>query len=233
MKTTVKITGILMMFILAGTLSLNAQRGSRSPGMQGQNRMGMERPQRPMMLEPSDSLKKRGMRNDMAENMNRLNSRQMMKSRQMMPQSRGMRQMAPGDRMGRGFGRPGMAPGDRMGRGVGRRGMAPGDMMGRGSGRPGDRMDWGGRRQGMRNVPFRMMTDSIPGLTEEQKKEIAKLKQEHQAEMQKFNEEMQKFRDEMQKMRQEMQAKMKEFRESHKEEMMKILNEEQKERLRD
>ena len=168
-----------MMLIITGTLSLNAQRGTRPPVS------GIEKPQRPMMLEPSDSLKKRGMRKDMAENMGCMNSRQGIHHR------KGMRHMAPGDRIGHGGGRP-----------------------------------------GMRNAPHGMMIDSIPGLTEEQKKEFADLKQKHQAEMQKFNEDMQKFRDEMQKLRQEMQAKMKEFRESHMSEMMNILNDEQKESLR-
>ncbi len=127
-----------MMFIISGTLSLNAQRGTKAQGSQDKNNVGLEKPQRPMMLEPSDSLKKRGMRKDMAENMDRMNSCHMM-----------------------------------------HHGKSMGHMAQEG------RMDRGGGRKGMRNAPHGMIFDSIPGLTEEQKKEITLLKQKHQEEMKK------------------------------------------------
>jgi Spy/CpxP family protein refolding chaperone len=62
--------------------------------------------------------------------------------------------------------------------------------------------------------PGRMMLESIPNVTEKQKKEISDL-------MTKQREEMTKFRDEM-------QTKMKEMRESHRKSILSILTDEQK-----
>ena len=60
MKTPEKLAGMVLLLIIAGSLSLSAQRGSR--GMERANRMWSEKRQMPMMLEDSDSLEMRAKR---------------------------------------------------------------------------------------------------------------------------------------------------------------------------
>ncbi len=70
-------------------------------------------------------------------------------------------------------------------------------------------------RPGMRQMgPGMMMMESIPNVTEKQKKEIADLRVKQQSEMQ--------------KLREESAAKMQTMRETHRKNMMNILTDEQK-----
>lgn len=98
------------------------------------------------------------------------------------------------------------------------RGMRPGGGFGMGrESRPMGREFGLNRRDSLSGRQFgmgRMMLESIPNVTEKQKKEISEL-------MTKQREEMTKFRDEM-------QAKMKVMRESHRNSMLNILTDEQK-----
>jgi hypothetical protein len=118
--------------------------------------------------------------------------------------------------------RPEMFPGP----GFGMRGqMFPGPMMGRmGRGFGNDRM-MGMMRRGMRPIPGEgmkyqhhepgmRMFESIPDLTDKQKKNIDEL--------------MQKKQDEMKKLRDEMMTKMKGIRDSHRAKIMDLLTPEQK-----
>ena len=66
----------------------------------------------------------------------------------------------------------------------------------------------------IRRSPGMRMLDRIPGLTDNQKKEIADLRQ--------------KQADEMQKLRSDMQQKIKEMRDSHRKNILNILNDDQK-----
>jgi hypothetical protein len=68
MKNSGKISGMLLMLFIAGSLSLNAQRGMRGmrPDSAGMNRMRMEQRQMHMMMQNPDSLQMRGMRHGMA-----------------------------------------------------------------------------------------------------------------------------------------------------------------------
>ena len=166
MKNTGRITGMLLMLLIAGSLSLCAQRGMRGMGRDSSEMkmMRMNQWQMPLMMQNPDSLRMGWMRHGMTSG--RMNNMGwfMNPGWQMghMGMGRGMRMMGPG--MGRGMG-PGMGRG--MGPGMGRPGM--------------------GMRQG---APGRTM-ENIPNLTEKQKKDIAGLRQKQQDEMQKFREEMQ------------------------------------------
>jgi len=167
MKNTMKIAGILLMLIMAGSLSLNAQRGMRGmrPDSAGMNRMKMQQRQMPMRMQNPDSMRTGGMRYGMAPG--RMNN------------MRGWA-MNPGMRYG-------MAPG-RMNY-MGHWGMNPGmRMMGPGMRRP---------EMGMRHQAPERIIENIPGLTDKQKKDIADLRQKQQDEMQKFREEMQGKMQEM------------------------------------
>jgi len=122
------------------------------------------------------------------------------------PEERMINGMRPGMRGGMGPGmnrgmmrgmRPGMGPG--MGMGMGRRGM--GNL-------PGDSIGW------TPMGPGRRMMESIPNVTENQKKQLQDL--------------MAKQREEMQKIRDEMSSKMQNLMESHQKDMLKILTDDQK-----
>ena len=168
MKTTVKLTGILLMLMLVCNLSLNGQRGMQGmPDNTGMNRMRMtsDTLQRHARGMRPDTLRMRGMRPQMGPG-------------RMAPigQFYGQHQMY-GMRGGMGMG-PGM---DRGMRGL----MVPGPMGGmrRGMGNN-DRNGWGPMNAG------RLMMESIPNVTEKQKQEIADLRLKQQDEMKKFREEM-------------------------------------------
>jgi len=163
MKNTGRITGILLILFIAGSLSLSGQRGMRGmrPDSSEMKMMRIKQWQMPLMMQNPDSLRMGGMRHGMTPR--RMNNMGwfMNPGWQMghMGMGRGMRMMGPG--MGRGMGRGSMGPG------MGHQGM--------------------GMRQG---APGRTM-ENIPNLTEKQKKDIAGLRQKQQDEMQKFREEMQ------------------------------------------
>lgn len=92
-----------------------------------------------------------------------------------------------------------------------RRGMmgGPGMMAGRGMGQ------MGAGQMGMYPMrPGMTMLERIPNLTDKQKKELADLRQTHQAEMKKFQEEM--------------SAKMQSLREDNRKKVLNLLTEEQK-----
>jgi hypothetical protein len=166
MKNTGRITGMMLMLFIAGSLSLSAQRGMRGvrPDSAEMRWMRMKQLQMPLMMQNSDSLKMGGMGYGM--NRGRMNNmgRFMGPMWQMRQPAHGMGHMwmVPGMRM--------MTP--RMGRGS----------MGPGMGRPGM-----GMRQGF---PGGIM-GNVPNLTDKQKKDIAALKIKQQDEMQKLREEMQ------------------------------------------
>jgi hypothetical protein len=144
MRRIVKLTGMLLMLILASNLSLNAQRGMR--GTMDSTRMNRMRMWSDTIHRPGhgEMMNHYGMRHDsFAE------------------------------------GRPGMRGFERGGRG-----------------------------------PGEYMLESVPNVTEKQKKDIADLKLKQQ--------------DEMKKFREEMTSKMQAIRDSHKKSMMSILTEEQK-----
>jgi hypothetical protein len=169
MKTTVKLTGILLMLMLAFNVSLNAQRGSR--GMS--DNTGMNR-----MRIASDTLHRQGM------NLRR----DSLRMRGMGPQQMGPGRMTPGGQFYARHPMYGMRNG--MGRGPWmQRGMR--DRMAAGS--------IGGMRRGMGNIDHngwgpmntqRLMMESIPNVTEKQKQEIADLRIKQQDEMKMFREEM-------------------------------------------
>jgi hypothetical protein len=105
----------------------------------------------------------------------------------------------------------GMMKGMRPGMGNGMEGMRRGRGMGmwRGMGSmPGDSAGL------MPMGPGRRMLESIPNVTENQKKQIAGLIKKHQ--------------DEMRKLQEEMSSKMKSLADAHKKDMLSILTEEQK-----
>ena len=106
--------------------------------------------------------------------------------------------------------RGGMGPGMNMGMMIGMRpGMGPGmGMRGNMGSMPGDSTVW------MPMGPGRRMMESIPNVTENQKKQLMDL--------------MTKQREEMQKIRDEMSSKMQNLMESHQKDMMKILTDDQK-----
>ena len=88
-----------------------------------------------------------------------------------------------------------------------RQGMGMGMRRGMGS-MPGDSTQW------MPMGPARRMLESIPNVTENQKKQITELIKSHQ--------------DEMKKLQEEMSSKMQGLMDSHRKDMLNILTEEQK-----
>ena len=122
---------------------------------------------------------------------------------------RGMMDMHKNMAYGRGGGMMrGMGPG--MGLGMGRMGgMGPGMGMRRGMGQmPMDSVGW------MPMGAGRRILESIPNVTDNQKKQIEDLTKKDQ--------------EEMKKLREEMSAKMKNLMDSHRKEVLSILTEEQK-----
>jgi Spy/CpxP family protein refolding chaperone len=110
--------------------------------------------------------------------------------------------------MGRGTGMTrGMRPGMRNGMAGMHQGMGMGMRRGMGS-MPGDSIGW------MPMGPGRRMLESIPNVTENQKKQITELMKKHQ--------------DEMKKLQEETLSKMQSLRDSHKKDMLNILTDEQK-----
>ena len=101
----------------------------------------------------------------------------------------------------------GMRPGMRNGMGGIRPGMGMGMRRGMGS-MPGDSTGW------MSMAPGRRMLESIPNVTENQKKQITELMTKHQ--------------DELKKLQEEMSSKMQSLMDSHKKDILNILTDEQK-----
>jgi hypothetical protein len=154
------------------------------------NRMRMEQRQMPLMMQNPDSLKMGGMRHGMAP-------MQMNNMGQSMCPMCGMRQQAAGNWR--------QAMGMRH-RGIGMGNMGPGmRMMGNGMGRAG---------MGMNPATGMKIMESIPNLTDKQKKDIAELRQKQQ--------------DVMLKFRSDMQGKMKEMRETNRTKVMNLLTDDQK-----
>lgn len=190
MKRIEKITGILLMLLIAGSVSLSAQRGMR--GMMDSTRMdrmkmgpGMGRMQNGM---GPDSVMMKKMHQDMMMNMGagmgmgRMGQRGQSMNRQ------------PMQRMGRGMGR--------LDRSSIRGGMGQMPIN-----------DMGMRPMGPMG-PERMIMESLPNVTEKQKKDMADLRLQQQ--------------EDMKKMREEMIAKMKTMRDSHQAKMLELLTPEQK-----
>jgi len=180
------------MILLALNLTLEAQRGNRS--MAGSNRMiGM----------PAgfDSLHKRGsgVRTD---SLRMRNFNRGMRNGYLHSGSQFMyHRQVPGMQRGRGMDlRPGMG-----------RGMRDQMLQGRGDGRGmgvAGRNSWGPVNSG------RIIMESVPNVSEKQKKDIADLRLKQQ--------------DEMKKMREEMAATMQTLRDNHRKSILNILTEEQK-----
>ena len=101
----------------------------------------------------------------------------------------------------------GMRPGMRNGMGGMYQGMGMGMRRGMGS-MPGDSTGW------MPMAPGRRMLESIPNVTENQKKQITELMTKHQ--------------DELKKLQEEMSSKMQSLMDSHKKDILNILTDEQK-----
>lgn len=186
MKTTVKFTVMLLMFMLAFNISMNAQ-----PGMKGtmdyghMNRMSGDTTLHHGMRMRGDTLRMRGMRHEMAP-WRYYPQGQFFDHRQMYGMHRGME-----DRPGmRGY----MVPGQDF------RGAGTFDRRGQGAAGPG-----------------RQILESVPNVTEKQKKEITEL--------------LQKQREDVIKVRQEMTAKIKTIRENSKKSLNNILTDEQKKYL--
>ena len=171
MKATVKLTGLLLVILLAFGGTLNAQRGMRGNGMR------------------SDSLRTREFRNDNGPG-------------RMMPGAHlnGQRQMN-GMRNGIGTG---------MGMGMGM-GMGHGLMAGMGMGRGMGNINNNGRGP---MASGRLITESLPNVTEKQKKDMADLQLKHQ--------------EEMKKLREESSAKMQSLRDAHNNAVLNLLTDEQK-----
>jgi hypothetical protein len=123
--------------------------------------------------------------------------------------SQGMRPGMMGE-MGRGMGMMrGMRPGRREGMAGMPQGMRMGMGMRRGMGSMrGDSIGW------MPMGPGRRMLESIPNVTENQKKQITELMKKHQ--------------EEMKKLQEETSSKMQSLMDSHKKDMLNILTDEQK-----
>ena len=184
MKRISAIMMMTMVLAIASTVALNAQRGMRG--------------------QMADTTLKRGPRNYMMQPGNMPPDSMRMFMRQNMGNMRmygGMRQ-GPMHYPRQGYGFP---PNMQWGRGPGfGRGFGPG-----GFGRQGF-----GRQGFAPQPPFRGRMESIPNLTEKQKKDISDLRQKNQLEMQKF--------------REENLAKTKEIRDAHQKKLMDILTDEQK-----
>ncbi|MGE5406261.1 MAG: hypothetical protein ACM3NR_01005 [Methanosarcina sp.] len=199
MKNKVKTAGLIMILVLTGSFTLNAQRGMR--GFRNDSMfvrhdsVRMQMAGRRMAMMNHDSLSK-GMRV----------GRRMPGTR---PQMRGFAGTSNGMRhrgpvMMRGMGHmPGMA------NGMGMHGMMN-------QSRPWGMMAYGNRgRDGMMGRSTEMLIrESIPNLTTKQKDELTKINE--------------KQRDEMQKFRESQQKKFKDLREDHRKKVMDILTPEQK-----
>ena len=169
MKNTVKITGMLLMLLLASSFSLSAQRGMRGmrPDSAGMRGMRMERMHSHMMMQHPDSVKMGGMHHGMSPmQMNHMHQF-------MFPMCMMRRQMAGNGQRGIWMNKaPEMR---RMGRGM--RMMAPGMQH---------------PAVGMQPLaPGMRVMENVPKLTDKQKKDIADLRLKQQEEMQKFRSEMQ------------------------------------------
>jgi len=188
MKNSGKIAGMLLMLFIAGSLSLSAQRGMRGVRADSSmmDRMKMEQRRMPQMVHRTDSLRMGGMRHGMVPGQTYNRGSYRYPGNRMGYQSHGMRHMSAGNMM--------------MARGAGRNAMGGGMM----------RPEMGKRPavHGLRHL------ENIPDLTDQQKKEIAALRQKQQ--------------DEMQILRESMLEKTKELRESQRTNVLKILNAEQK-----
>ena len=156
----------------------------------------------------------RNEKRDIKENgkMIRMRVGQMFRHNRAMPDMHGrmFQGMRPGmmGAMGPGMGMMrGMRPGMRNGMEGMRPGMGMGMRRGMGS-MPGDSTGW------MPMGPGRRMLESIPNVTENQKKQITELMTKHQ--------------DEMKKLQEEMSSKMQSLMDSHKKDMLNILTDEQK-----
>jgi hypothetical protein len=200
MKRVGRITGVLLMLLIAGSAALNAQMGMKGSMDTTMMKKRMEMRMARGMGHGPDSMMMRGMRHGSDS----------MMMRGMRPgMGMGNRHMGYMDHMRPGMGhfpmygmrgmRPGMGYGMRPGMGYG---MRPG--MGR---MPMDRMAMGPA------APGRLL-DNIPNLTDKQKKEIADLRSKQMEEMKKF--------------REETAAKMKGMREADKTKIMNLLTDEQK-----
>jgi hypothetical protein len=204
MKNMERITVTLLVLLVTGSLSLNAQRGMR--GMRSDttrmNRPGMEQIPKDRMM-PAPDLMQMGM---MHRGMRRM---QMNNMPPFMGPMFGMNQPGPGERRfgpeGRGSKPEGTFP-EAVGRGPDR------DMMNRDRGMMPPRMiPFQGMRGDAPGLPF---FENIPNLTDKQKQDIEELSKKQQNEMEKF--------------RTEMQEKMKAIRESQRAKVMGLLTDEQK-----
>ena len=200
MKRTIIIAGIALVILAAFTGSLDAQRGMRGMhGMQMHHRIaGGDSLRMNMMRQHGDSLLRRGIQHRM--NPGAFGN----------PMGPGM-----GPRM-RGRVGAGHMPGFRgemwqnNPRGM-RRGFVPGPGFGMRQGMMPGRQFMGEPRPGMRII------ETIPDLTDKQKKDIADLRVKQQEEMKKF--------------REDMSAKMNTMREANKAKIMNLLTDEQKKYL--
>lgn len=211
------------MLVIAGSLSLNAQRGGMRGMRMDSARMGMQG--RGMMRPPASvATVMPGMRDTMRMGMMKHNMDSMQRH-MMQPMAPGMRQM-PGMRGGtgqmQGHGQR-FAPQAQFGMhrsgkyapqpDYAMRGMRRGMGMMYGHGRSMGHMPMNQMGQG--NIrPGRPMIESIPNLTDKQKKDLAELRVKHQEEIKKF--------------REEMAAKMQALRDANRTKIMNMLTDEQK-----
>jgi hypothetical protein len=169
MKNTGKLVGMLLLLLIAGNGSLNAQRGMRGmrPDSAAMNSMRMEQRHMHQVMQNADTAKMGGMRHGIAPGQIK-NKEQFMCPMCMMRQpARGMNQF-----QGRG----------QMGRGMRMTSPSMGKVM---------RSDFRSHAPGMRLI------ENIPDLTEKQKMNIDELNKKQQQEMQKFREGMQTKMKEM------------------------------------
>jgi hypothetical protein len=175
MKKNVKLTGMLLMLILACSLSLSAQRGNRGT---------IDSIHMKVFRMTSDTIH----RHAQGEWLNPYRMR-------------------------------GMRPGTDVGH-MGKRGYFPDHDRMNGMGQGKDRQSFADVGQGMRGFkrgghgPVDYKLESIPNVTEKQKKDIADLRQKQQ--------------EEMKIVRDDMSARMQAMRDSYKKSMMSILTDEQK-----
>jgi hypothetical protein len=197
MKTTIRAITMATVLAIAGISVANAQRGM--------GRMMHDTTRTRMMMRDSVRMGRPG--------------GDMMMMRHMNPQMQG--QMSPGGRMGMGMGmgmgpwaRGGMRPGMGWGSGPGFRGgmgwgPGPGFRGGMGPGRV-NRQDFG-QRPGPAGI------ESIPNLTDKQKKDIADLRQKQTAEVKKI--------------REDSMTRIKTLQDEHRKKIMSLLTDEQKKYL--
>jgi hypothetical protein len=164
MKITGRITAMILLLFIAGSLSLSAQRGMRGmrPDSSEMKMMRMKQWQMPLMMQNPDSLRMRGMRHSMTPG--RMNNMGWF--------------MNPGWQMGH------MRMGYGMGPGMGRGPMGPG------MGRPGMGMRQGGPGRAMDNIPN--LTDKqkkdISELRQKHQEEMQKFRDEMQLKMKEIRE---------------------------------------------